>query len=335
MPEPQYVPTNPEAPDTIDFQRGLSVPPPRTFQEFIGQERIKQYLQVAIKGASLRRAPLGHILICGRHGLGKATLARVITSEINVAIPKITSCTALSRPAELISMLTNMQRNDILLIDEIDRIPAVVGEYLYPAMLNCTIDVVMGSGTHANSLHMEIQPFTLIGTTTRKEKMAPELLSCFSAIESMKDYTVEELAAIARRFAKLLEFGLDEGAASHIAHAADGTPLSVLRCLRHARDLAVLRNPSGTVSTEVAVEALKMLLPSDNANSSVRGREAIPSAVRREVWRRDGGKCAQFGGRENLEYDHIIPVSKGGSNTARNIELLCEKCNRAKRDLIQ
>lgn len=335
MPDPQYVPTNPEARDITDFQMGLSVPPPRTFQDFIGQERLKQHLTVAVKAARLQSGPLRHILICGRHGLGKATLARVITSELNGTIPRITSGSALDRTTDLVRLLIKLRRGEVLFIEEIDRIPAAVERYLFSAMLDFSVDVVMGVGTHANSLHMELQPFTLIGTTTRKEKMAPELLPCFSAIESMEDYTVEELAAIASRFATLLEFGLDEGAASQIAHAADGTPLSVLRCLRHSRDLALLRSPSGTVTAEVAAESLKMLSPADRANTSVRGREAIPSAVRREVWRRDGGKCAQCGSRESLEYDHIIPVSKGGSNTARNVELLCEKCNRSKRDLIQ
>ena len=119
------------------------------------------------------------------------------------------------------------------------------------------------------------------------------------------------------------------------AHATDGTPLGVPRCLRHAHDFGLLNNPPGTISQEMAAEAMKMLSPAADTNTPSQGREAIPSAVRREVWRRDGGKCVQCGGRESLEYDHIIPFSKGGSNTARNIELLCEKRNRSKRDLIQ
>ena len=335
MSEPQYSPTNSERRDEVTLQGGLQLPPPATLDDFIGQERIKQRIRVAIKGAALRRSPLGHVLICGRHGLGKATLSRLIASELKVCTHTITSGPAPVRLPDLVGLLTNMQRGDALLCDGIQRVSAAVAENLCTAMSDFAINVVMGVGTRANSLHIEFQPFTLIGTTTRRDKVTAGLLSCFSAVESMEEYSVDELAAMARRFAQSLNYGLHADAALRIAHATDGTPLGVLRCLRHAHDFAILNHPSGTISQEIAAEALKMLSPADHTNTPFQGREAIPSVVRREVWRRDGGKCVQCGGRESLEYDHIIPVSKGGSNTARNIELLCEKCNRSKRDLIQ
>ena len=150
----------------------------------------------------------------------------------------------------------------------------------------------------------------------------------------MDDYSVDELAAIARRFAKSHNVEIDEDAAGRIARTADGTPLDVLNRLRHVRDFAHVKG-NGKITLEVAEAALKMLASSDEKQDASESRDAIPSAVRREVWRRDGGKCVKCGSRKNLEYDHIIPVAKGGSNTARNIELLCEKHNREKRDSIQ
>jgi hypothetical protein len=150
----------------------------------------------------------------------------------------------------------------------------------------------------------------------------------------MDDYSIDELTAIARRFAKSHNVEIDEDAAGKIARMADGTPLDVLNRLRHVRDYAHVKGDR-KITLEVAEAALKMLASSGETQDVRESREAIPSTVRREVWRRDEGKCKKCGSRKNLEYDHIIPVAEGGSNTARNIELLCEACNRAKSDLIQ
>jgi 5-methylcytosine-specific restriction endonuclease McrA len=150
----------------------------------------------------------------------------------------------------------------------------------------------------------------------------------------MDDYSVDELTAIACRFAKSVRIKVDTDAASRIASSADGTPIDVLNRLQHVRDFAHVKGEK-TITSEVANTALKMLASHDERQEASENRDAIPSAIRREVWRRDGGKCVKCGSRKNLEYDHIIPVSKGGSNTARNIELLCENCNRLKRDSIQ
>ena len=150
----------------------------------------------------------------------------------------------------------------------------------------------------------------------------------------MDEYSVDELTAIARRFAKSHNVEIDEDAAGRIARTADGTPLDVLNRLRHVRDFAHVKG-NGKITVEITESALKMLASSGEKQVASESRDAIPSAVRREVWRRDEGKCKKCGSRKNLEYDHIIPVAEGGSNTARNIELLCEACNRAKSDLIQ
>ena len=150
----------------------------------------------------------------------------------------------------------------------------------------------------------------------------------------MDAYSVDELAALACRFAKSVEIEIDAETAERVARSADGTPLDVLNRLRHVRDYAHIK-ANGKITAAIALEALKMLIAADETNEAGEDRTAIPSEVRREVWRRDGGRCARCGSRERLEYDHIIPVTKGGSNTARNIELLCETCNRAKSDLIR
>ena len=160
------------------------------------------------------------------------------------------------------------------------------------------------------------------------------MLSHFQIIETLDDYSGDELAAIAARFANSIEVAIDGDAAARLGRSADGTPLDVLNRLRHVRDFAHVKG-NRKITLEVADAALKMLASSDEPENTQASRDAIPSAVRREVWRRDEGKCVKGGSRKNLEYDHIIPVAEGGSNTARNIELLCEACNRAKSDLIQ
>jgi 5-methylcytosine-specific restriction endonuclease McrA len=150
----------------------------------------------------------------------------------------------------------------------------------------------------------------------------------------MDAYSAEELTAIACRFARLLEFEMDGDTADRIARSSDGTPLDVLKRLQHVRDYARVKGDS-KITTEVAGEALKMLIPIDDTKETNGSRYSIPFEVRIKVWRRDNGKCVKCGTRQNLEFDHIIPVLNGGSNSPRNIELLCENCNRFKSDSIQ
>jgi Holliday junction DNA helicase RuvB len=247
---------------------------------------------------------------------------------------KITSGTAVEREGDLAGLLTNLEEGDVLFIEEIHRLQKTIAEYLYPAMRVFKLDIIIDQGENARSVRLNLPRFTLIGSTTNKERLTPNLLSCFQIVENMDDYSVDELTAIACRFAKSVRIKVDTDAASRIASSADGTPIDVLNRLQHIRDFAHVKGEE-IITLEVADAALKMLASHDEKQEASESRDAIPSAIRREVWRRDGGKCVKCGSRKNLEYDHIIPVSKGGSNTARNIELLCENCNRSKRDSIQ
>jgi Holliday junction DNA helicase RuvB len=301
--------------------------------DFIGQNRVKARLELAIAAAKSRGEALGHILLIGSQGSGKATLANIINREM-AAGGKATSGTAIEKASDLCGVLTNLEEGEVLFIEEIHRLRRVIEEYLYPAMDDFKMDVIIDQGPNARSVRLNLPRFTLIGSTTSKDEITRNLLSRFQIVESMDDYSIDELTAIARRFAKSHNVTMDEDAAGRIARSADGTPLDVLNRLRHVRDYAHVKG-NGKITLEVTEAALKMLALSDEKEYVSDSRDAIPSAVRREVWRRDGGKCARCGSRKNLEYDHIIPVSKGGSNTARNIELLCEEHNRAKSDLIQ
>ena len=247
---------------------------------------------------------------------------------------KATSGPTVEKAGDLAGLLTNLEEGDVLFIDEIHRLRRTIEEYLYPATEHFKLDVVIDQGENARSVRLNLPRFTLIGSAEKKEQISQKLLSHFQIIESMDDYSVDELAAVARRFAKSHNVEIEEEAAGKIARTADGTPLDVLNRLRHVRDYAHVKD-KGKITLEVAEVALKMLASPDEKRDASESRDAIPSAIRREVWRRDGGKCVKCGSRKNLEYDHIIPVAEGGSNTARNIELLCEACNRAKSDLIQ
>jgi len=244
------------------------------------------------------------------------------------------SGSAIEKASDLAGLLANLEDYDVLFIEEIDRLQKVIVEYLQLAMRNFKLDITIDVGPGARSVRLNLPCFTLIGSVEKKELLTRNFLSCFRIIESMDDYSIEELSTIAHRFANLHNVEIDECAAEKIARMADGTPLDVLNHLRHARDYAHVKG-GGKITLEVADAALEMLASSDEKQETRESRDAIPSAVRREVWRRDEGKCGKCGSRKNLEYDHIIPVAEGGSNTARNIELLCEACNRAKSDLIQ
>jgi holliday junction DNA helicase RuvB len=307
---------------------------PSLFSEFIGQNRVKERLELAIAAAKHRREPLGHVLLIGAPGSGKATLANILAKAMGVNL-KITSGTAVEREGDLAGLLTNLEEGDVLFIEEIHRLQKTIAENLYPAMKVFKLDIIIDQGENARSVRLNLPRFTLISSTTNKERLTPNLLSCFQIVENMDDYSVDELTAIACRFAKSVRIKIDMDAASRIANSADGTPIDVLNRLQHVRDFAHVKSSSEIITAEITAEALKMLLPTDETRESNENRTAIPPEVRREVWRRDGGKCVKCGSRVNLEYDHIIPVSKGGSNTARNIELLCEKHNREKRDSIQ
>jgi holliday junction DNA helicase RuvB len=307
---------------------------PNTFSDFIGQERIKARLELAIAAARRRGEALSHVLLTGSPGSGKSTLVNIIAKAMDANV-KATNGQTISKASDLAGLLTNLEEGDVLFIEDIHRLQKTIEEYLYPAMDVYKLDFIIDQGPNARSVRLNLPHFTLIGTTTQKEKLSYNLLSCFHIIEAFESYSANEFLEIVRRFARALNIVIDEDAAGQVARTADGTPLDALNRLRHIRDYALVKKSSQKITGEIAGEALKLIAATEQKPDSEGARQGIPSEVRREVWRRDGGKCVKCGSRENLEYDHIIPVAKGGSNTARNIELLCEACNRAKSDLIQ
>jgi Holliday junction DNA helicase RuvB len=236
---------------------------------------------------------------------------------------------------DLAGILTNLEENDLLFIDEIDLLPKVFSEYLEPALADFKLDIIIDEGPNARSVRLNLPRFTLIGTATNKKRLSPMLQACFTTDEELEGYSTAELADITRHDAKCLLLEIDQDATDLIVRSTNGTPSSVLNLIRHVRVFAKIKKTSQKITAEIATEALKLLESNERLEDAKQARQGIPSNVRREVWRRDGGKCVKCGSRENLEYDHIIPVSQGGGNTARNIELLCEACNRAKSNSIQ
>lgn len=312
---------------------GVERSTPKQFSDFIGQNRIKARLELAAAAAKQRSETLGHVLLIGSPNSGKATLAHIIAKEMGANL-KPTNGMEIEKASDLAGVLTNLEDSEVLFIDEIDRLQKTIAEYLQPAMKDFKLHIIIDSGPNARRVRLNLPCFTVIGSATNKDKLTPNLLSCFRIIENMDDYSFEELSDIASRFARSIEVEIDADATDRIARSADGTPIDVLNRLQHVRDFAHVKG-NGKITIEIAEAALKMLASHNEKQDASESRDAIPTAIRREVWRRDEGKCAKCGSRKNLKYDHIIPVSRGGSNTARNIELLCEACNRAKSDLIQ
>ena len=309
-------------------------PTPQTFGDFIGQGRVKQRLELALAAAKGRNEPLGHALLVGPCGSGRSTLATIVAKSMGSNIRSVNAA-GIERAGDVAGLLTNLEERDVLFVDDIFRLRPVFEEYFYPALRDFQLDIIVDQGQNARAVRLNLPLFTLIGTTPSKQRLSQRLLSHFPIIESMDCYNADELTAIGRRYAGLLKLEIQAAAAETIARSCDGTPSDVLRRVRHLRDYAQVKGSPGHITHQMAECGLAMLSASDEQRESAEGRQGIPSGVRREVWRRDGGKCARCGAKENLEYDHIIPLSKGGSNTARNIELLCERCNRSKSNLIQ
>ncbi len=242
------------ADDDLQYEAGLR---PRTLDEYIGQERVRENLQVSIAAAKQRGEALDHVLLWGPPGLGKTTLANVIANELGVAI-RPTAGPVIEKPGDLAAMLTNLQEREVLFIDEVHRLPPAIEEILYPAMEDYELDIMIGQGPSARSVKVPVHRFTLIGATTRTGLLTSPLRARFGIVHRLDYYSDADVEEIVRRSARILGVAIDDDAASGIARRSRGTPRVANRLLRRVRDYAQVR-ADGRITAAVADSALKLL----------------------------------------------------------------------------
>ena len=230
---------------------------PKLFDEYVGQTKVREQLEIFIGAAKMRNEAMDHVLLFGPPGLGKTTLSHIIAHELGVNLRQ-TSGPVLEKPKDLAALLTNLEKNDVLFIDEIHRLSPVVEEILYPALEDFQIDIMIGEGPSARSIKLDLQPFTLVGATTRAGMLTNPLRDRFGIVSRLEFYTSQELAKIVKRSAALLNVPADEEGGFEIARRSRGTPRIANRLLRRVRDYADVKG-KGRITLEIANKALAML----------------------------------------------------------------------------
>jgi holliday junction DNA helicase RuvB len=230
---------------------------PKLFDEYVGQTKVREQLEIFIGAAKMRSEAMDHVLLFGPPGLGKTTLSHIIAHELGVNLRQ-TSGPVLEKPKDLAALLTNLEKNDVLFIDEIHRLSPVVEEILYPALEDFQIDIMIGEGPSARSIKLDLQPFTLVGATTRAGMLTNPLRDRFGIVSRLEFYTSQELAKIVKRSAALLNVPADEEGGFEIARRSRGTPRIANRLLRRVRDYADVKG-KGRITLEIANKALAML----------------------------------------------------------------------------
>ncbi len=247
---------SPNVADELESQQE-NVLRPKTLSEYIGQTKVKENMKVYIEAAKKREEPLDHVLLYGPPGLGKTTLANIISHEMNSNL-KITSGPAIEKPGDLAALLTNLSPFDVLFIDEIHRLNKSVEEILYPALEDFTLDIIIGKGPSARSIRLDLPKFTLIGATTRAGALTTPLRDRFGIVERLELYNSEDLTTIVKRSANILDIVIENDAALEIAKRSRGTPRIANRLLKRVRDYALVMG-NGTITLEIAKIALSKL----------------------------------------------------------------------------
>src|SRR4051812_24816832 len=266
---------HPASPGEEAIERALR---PKGLAEYVGQAKAREQLEIFIGAARMRGEAMDHVLLFGPPGLGKTTLSHIIANELGVNL-RSTSGPVLEKPKDLAALLTNLERNDVLFIDEIHRLSPVVEEILYPALEDYQIDIMIGEGPAARSIKLDLQPFTLVGATTRAGMLTNPLRDRFGIVARLEFYTAEELTLIVHRSAGLLQAPIDADGASEIARRSRGTPRIANRLLRRVRDYADVKG-SGKIDDGIAQKALAML-DVDPLGFDVMDRKLLEAVIHR------------------------------------------------------
>ena len=265
----------PASPKEEAIERALR---PKLFDDYVGQTKVREQLEIFIGAAKKRNEALDHVLLFGPPGLGKTTLSHIIAHELGVNLRQ-TSGPVLEKPKDLAALLTNLEKNDVLFIDEIHRLSPVVEEILYPALEDYQIDIMIGEGPAARSIKLDLQPFTLVGATTRAGMLTNPLRDRFGIVSRLEFYSPEELARIVKRSAGLLNAPMDETGGIEIAKRSRGTTRIANRLLRRVRDYADVKG-SGIITLDIAHKALEML-DVDPRGFDVMDRKLLEAVIHR------------------------------------------------------